>query len=70
MRLLGKEADKSLKRCYPLKRGLPVPRAEDEWIVNFLDTSVEQKVEAEDLKFHCLSKKLHMVTGPLFKVPC
>ena len=66
--LPGKGADKRLKKCYPLKGGLTVPRAQDEWMLNLLDKSVKQKVEAEDLKFCRLSKKLHMVTGLLFKV--
>ena len=37
-------------------------------MVNLLDKSSKQKVEAEDTKFLRLSKKVHLITGPVFKL--
>ena len=37
-------------------------------MVNLLDKSSKQKVETEDTKFLRLSKKVHLITGPVFKL--
>ena len=66
--LSNKETEKFLDKCFPRKKGVTVPRVHDDWMVNLLDKSSKQKVEAEDSKFIRLSKKVHMITGPVFKL--
>ena len=66
--LSNKETEKCLDKCFPLKKGVTVPRVHDDWMVNLLDKSSKQKVEAEDSKFIRLSKKVHLITGPVFKL--
>ena len=65
--LTNKEAEKTVKNCFPLKKGVTVPRVHDDWMLNLVDRSAKSKVEAEDMKLYRLSKKAQLISGPLFK---
>ena len=56
-----------MKNCFPLAKGATVPRTPDSWALGLLEKSSHSKVENEDNRLVKLSKKLHLVIGPLFK---